>query len=100
MEESRGPATDAALVSATADEGFGAVAAEGFGAAGFAVACALHAGASASANTMEGSREARSVRVARVRVDCRSECWFMGFSKLAVGTVANWIVGSCAAGFD
>jgi len=24
----------------------------------------------------------------------------MGFSKLAVETVANWIVGSCAAGFD
>jgi len=24
----------------------------------------------------------------------------MGFSKLAVETVANWIIGSCAAGFD
>jgi len=24
----------------------------------------------------------------------------MGFSKLAVETVANWIVGCCAAGFD
>ena len=82
-----------ALASVTDAEGFCA-------AAGFAAVCAPHAGASTSANTMEVSREASSVRVAKVRVDCRSECWFMGSSKLAVGTVANWIVGSCAAGLD
>jgi len=89
----RRDAMDGAPVCATDADGFCA-------AAGFAAACALHAGASASANTMEVSREASSVRVASVRVDCRSECMVHGFSKLAVGTVANWIVGSCAAGFD
>jgi hypothetical protein len=82
-------------VDATAAEGFAVAAGAGFGvAAGLAVVCAPRADASTSASTVQGSTTARSVLK-----ECVRGCWFMGFSKLLVGSVSSAIVDSCAAGF-
>ena len=79
----RREAMDGAPVCATDAEGFCA-------AAGFAAACALHAEASTSANAIEVSREASSVRVARVR-------WIAGANAGSWGS-PSWRLGRLQTG--